>query len=99
MSNNQTSEALRKNELRKYWNISLKHSSMLKKNINNKNIINIVDSVYGSLTLYLKSEKCNLKKNLWQELLNVRKKNNIKNLKSSINKLHYTNIIYTNKTY
>ena len=34
MSNNQTSEALRKNELRKYWNISLKHSSMLKKNIN-----------------------------------------------------------------
>lgn len=99
MSNNQTSEALRKNELRKYWNISLKHSSMLKKNINNKNIINIVDSVYGSLTLYLKSEKLHLKKNLWEELLNVRKKNNIKNLKSSINKLHYTNIIYTNKTY
>ena len=62
MSNNQTSEALTKNELRKYWNISLKHSSMLKKNINNKNIINIVDSVYGSLTLYLKSEKLHLKK-------------------------------------
>tara|TARA_B110001469_G_scaffold126857_1_gene145689 strand:- start:497 stop:790 length:294 start_codon:yes stop_codon:yes gene_type:complete len=91
--NNRKCEAIRKINLHNYWNISLKYTTILIKNIDNKNLHEIVNSIYGSFCKHLKSNKIIDNKNVWFELLNINKKvykNNM--LESTIRKIHLTNI-------
>lgn len=96
---NRNLEFNRKNNLKKYWNVSLKYSTILLNNIDNKNLHLIINSIYGSFLKELKSNKLLDFKNNWKELLNINSKNkfNEHNVISSTKKLHLTNIYNVNK--
>ena len=97
---NKTIEQTRKQNCNKYWNISLKHSNMIRNNIDNIHLYDVIDSVYGSYILMLKTHKLEKYKSpLWDELMNVSKKNNLNKVRNSIYKLNLTNIYNTNKKY
>ena len=90
---NKVKELLIKIKKKKYWNISLKYSKLLNKNIENKNIIYVCNNIYSIYINKIKSDKLlHFETNVWNEIFVNCKKKNIKHLKNTIHKLHITNL-------
>lgn len=76
------------------WKTSLKYSSQLNKNINNKDLINLCHSIYGQYMNELQSRNLPMKnKNyiqIWNTMINTVKKD--ENTIMAIKLLHQTNL-------
>jgi hypothetical protein len=97
---NQQIERSRKLYLKKYWKISHKHCLMIKHNIDNKHLFNVIDSIHGSFKKSIKSHKLEYMDNtMWIELMNTREKSDLQKMKNCIYKLHLTNVYNLSKTF
>jgi len=96
---NQQIEQLRKQYLKKYWKISHKHCLMIKHNIDNKHLFNVVDSIHGSFKKSIKSHRLEHMDTMWIELMNTRGKSDLQKMKDCIYKLHLTNVYNLSKTF
>jgi len=85
-------EFTKKADYNKCWNISLKYSNMLVKNINSRDLYTICCSVYGQYLTELKSKKLPIKnKNyiqVWDTMINTVKKGVLE--RQAIKLLHQT---------
>ena len=92
---NQQQEAIRKNDLKSYWNISLEYSNLLNTHMDNRHLHLVVSSIYGIYLKKINSEKLqNYECPVWKELLVHNNKKNLNNLKQAIHKLHLTNLYH-----
>jgi len=76
------------------WRASLKYSSQLNKNINNKDLTNLCYSIYGQYMNELKGRDLPMKNNnyiqIWKTMLNTVKRGNHSLM--AIKLLHQTNL-------
>ena len=76
------------------WKTSLKYSSQLNKNINNKDLTNLCHSIYGQYMNELKGRDLSMKNNnyiqIWTTMLNTVKRGN--HTRMAIKLLHQTNL-------
>ena len=76
------------------WRASLKYSSQLNKNINNKDLTNLCYSIYGQYINELQSRNLPMKNNnyiqIWETMINTVNKG--KHSRMAIKLLHQTNV-------